>query len=266
MNQDQVKQKLLKLDPSVEDFSVIFTGKKSRRVDGLYKPDTREILIHNANFEDDNSLMYTAIHEFAHHIQFTRSVLPVASRTHAPRFWNIFHNLLIDAEKLGIYENIFHRDARFISLTKKIKEDFITPNGELIREFGALLMEAHALCVKNRASFEDYVDRELGLHRSAARSMMKISSKNIDPRIGPENMRLVAGIRDEETAKAAEKAFLEGESPDMVKAQYATRPKPGDPMKQLMAERDRLERSLDAITRKLAEVERRINDLKHSAR
>jgi len=266
MNQDQVKQKLLKLDPTVEDFSVTFTGKKSKRVDGLYKPDTREILIHNANFESDNPLMYTAIHEFAHHIQFTRSVLPVSSRSHAPHYWNIFHNLLIDAERLGIYENVFHRDERFVSLTKKIKDDFITPNGELIREFGALLMEAHGLCVRNHASFEDYVDRELGLHRSAARSMMKITSKNVDPRIGPENMRTVASIRDEETAKAAEKAFLEGDSPDMVKVQYASRPKPGDPMKQLMAERDRLERSLDTLTRKLAEVERRINDLKLSVR
>ncbi len=260
MNQDQVKQKLLKLDPSVEDFTVTFTGKKSKRVDGLYKPDTREILIHNDNFTSDGPLMYTAIHEFAHHVQFTRSTLPVSSKAHTAHFWNIFHNLLIDAEKRGIYRNVFHEDERFAALTKKIKENFIAPNGELIREFGALLMEAHDLCVRHHASFEDYVDRELGLHRSAARSMMKISSREVDPRLGYENMRTVASIRDEDTSRAAEKAFLEGDSPDMVKAQYASRPKPDSPLKQLYVERDRLEKSLDTLTKKLAEIERRIND------
>ena len=162
MNQEQVKQKLLKLDPTVEDFTVTFTGKKSRKVDGLYKPDTREILIHNDNFEGDSPLMYTAIHEFSHHIQFTRTTLPVSSKAHTANFWNIFHNLLLDAEKRGIYANVFHEDERFIALTKKIREDYIAPNGELIRDFGALLMEAHGLCVKAQASFEDYVDRELG--------------------------------------------------------------------------------------------------------
>ena len=60
--------------------------------------------------------------------------------------------------------------------------------------------------------------------------------------------------------KAAEKAFLEGDSPDMVKAQYASRPKPDSPLKQLYAERDRLEKSLETLTKKIAEIERRIND------
>lgn len=264
MNQDQVKQKLLKLDPSVEDFSVTFTGKKSRKVDGLYKPDTREILIHNDNFNGDGPLMYTAIHEFAHHIQFTRSTLPVSSKAHTSHFWNIFHNLLLDAEKRGIYVNVFHEDERFIALTKKIKDDFIVPNGEMIREFGALLMDAHELCTRMQASFEDYVDRELGLHRSAAKSMMKISAREVDPRIGYENMRTVASIRDEDTSRAAEKAFLEGDSPDMVKAQYATRPKADSPLKQLYVERDRIEKSLDTLTKKLAEIERRIYDFEKS--
>jgi hypothetical protein len=266
VNQEQVKQKLLKLDPTVEDFTVTFTGKKSKKVDGLYKPDSREILIHNDNFEGDAPLIYTAIHEFAHHVQFTRTTLPVSSKAHTANFWNIFHNLLLDAEKRGIYTNVFHEDERFIALTKKIKEDYIAPNGGLIREFGALLMEAHGLCMKAQASFDDYVDRELGLHRSSAKSMMKISARNVDPRLGYENMRTVASIRDEDTAKAAERAFLEGDSPDMVKVQYASRPRPDSPLKQLYVERDRIEKSLDTLTKKLAEIERRIHDFEEKSR
>ena len=76
MNQQQVVERLLELDNDVEDFIVTFTGKKSKKVDGLYKPGNKEIILHNKNFSDDNSLIYTAIHEFAHHIQFTRSSSP----------------------------------------------------------------------------------------------------------------------------------------------------------------------------------------------
>ena len=65
MNQDQVKDMLLSLENNVPEFSVIFTGKESKRVDGLYKPESREILIHNRNFEDENSLIYTAIHDIS---------------------------------------------------------------------------------------------------------------------------------------------------------------------------------------------------------
>ena len=82
MNQDQVKEKLLAIEDAPLEFSVIFSGKRSKKVNGLYKPDTREILIHNKNFQGgsggekaqgatataDNLLIYTAIHEYAHHL------------------------------------------------------------------------------------------------------------------------------------------------------------------------------------------------------
>ena len=69
MNQDQVKEILLRLNEDVEEFFVIFSGKQSNKVNGLYHPDTREIILHNRNFENDQLLMYTAIHEFAHHVR-----------------------------------------------------------------------------------------------------------------------------------------------------------------------------------------------------
>ena len=68
MNQDQIKAMLLDIEESQLEFSVILTGKESKRVNGLYKPDTCEILLHNRNFTSDNQLIYTAIHEYAHHL------------------------------------------------------------------------------------------------------------------------------------------------------------------------------------------------------
>ena len=86
--------------------------------------------------------MYTAIHEFAHHIQFTTATSPVSCRAHTNRFWDILHRLLFEAEKKGIYENVFAKDRRFAGLTARIRDEFLAKNGHLMKELGGLLSEA----------------------------------------------------------------------------------------------------------------------------
>jgi hypothetical protein len=265
MNQEQVKEKLLQLDRNAGDFAVIFSGKTSKKVDGLYYPDRKEIIIHNKNFTDDSQLLYTAIHEFAHHLHHTRSAIPVSARAHTNRFWDIFHKLLFLAEEKIIYVNIFKNDKRFVELTKKIRSNYLVQNGALMKELGGLLEQAEALCREHNACFDDYVDRELLLHRTAARMLMKIHSMGISPKIGYENMKTVAGIRDDSARAGAEEAFAGGMTPDMVKAEYASRNKSDETLAVLLEERDRVERSIDSLTKKLAKLERRIGELKHSA-
>lgn len=262
MNQDQVKNTLLLLERDVEDFSVIFSGKTSKKVDGLYYPDRREIIIHNKNFTDDNQLMYTAIHEFAHHLQHTRSPVPISTRAHTIRFWDILHKLLFNAEEKGIYNNIFKKDKRFLELTETIKNKYMSVNGNLMKELGSLLEKACLLCQELNISFDDYVDRELLLHRTTAKLLMKINSLNINPSLGYENMKTVACIKDDAARAHAEDAFIEGNSPDMVKAEYAARGQSENPIQTLMEERDRIERSIDTLTKKLVKVERKINEMK----
>ena len=263
MNQDQVKVKLLQLDRDVDHFEVIFSGKTSGKVDGLYKTDSGEIIIHNQNHKDENSLMYTAIHEFAHHIQFTKSPVPISSRCHTNKFWSIFHNLLFKAEEKGIFINIFSKDQRFVALTNKIKDKFLVKNGHLMKEFGQLLHEANKLCLENHVSFDDYVDRELGLHRTSARTIMKISTIDVNPEIGFENMKTVASIRNDDSRKLAEEAFLEGRSPDMVRAEFTSRKKPEDALEYLTAEKDRIEKSIDRLAVRLAQIERKIENMRY---
>ena len=94
MNQDQIKAMLLDIEESQLEFSVILTGKESKRVNGLYKPDTCEILLHNRNFTSDNQLIYTAIHEYAHHLlneeklEHSLGAKPGSyQRVHTNQFW-----------------------------------------------------------------------------------------------------------------------------------------------------------------------------------
>ncbi|MCK5674722.1 MAG: hypothetical protein KAH95_15185 [Spirochaetales bacterium] len=256
MNQSQVKDILLQLKEDVQEFTVIFSGKKSSKVDGLYKPLTKEIIIHNRNTEDQNAIVYTAIHEFAHHVHVSSSVVPVSRRAHTKEFWAILHGLMNKAELLKVYSNKFKTEPEFKTLTLELKDRFILKNGEIMKEFGKLLLKAYELCNKYDMSFDDYVDRELGLGRTAAKQIMGVYREDINPVVGYENMKTLSRIKPGEDRTRAEEAFLNGSSPDSVKSQFT----PGsavldNPVQRLQKEKQRIERSIVNYNKRLAEIE-----------
>ena len=258
VSNDQIKKILLSLRKTGHDFSVILSGKKSSKVHGLYKPDSREIIIHNKNFKNDNELMYTAIHEYAHHIQFTSSAAPVSARTHTTAFWNLLHTLLFEAEAKGIYTNPFEYIDEFRVLTRRIREKFLSESGSLMKELGKLLIEAHALCEKHGSSFPDYLDRVLALPRTSAQVIMKAHTFDLDPAIGFENMRSLVSIRDETVRDRAQKELRDGHSPDMVKAAHISPKAPRSRKEALQEERTRIEKSIERLKKRLKEIEKRI--------
>lgn len=260
MNQDQVKEKLLEIDGDVADFTLIYSGKMSKKVDGLYHPDTHEIIIHNKNFEEDNSLLYTAIHEFAHHIQFTRHEKETTPRAHhTVLFWNIFHKLLKVAEEKGIYVNIYESDTRFKDLTQQIKSGYLEKNGEIMKEFGKLLIQALDLCQQKHAIFEDYVDRALGMNRSTAKSVMQMYARDVDTSLGYDNMKVVASIKEPAQREQAVQAFKEGQSQNEVRQTIKeSRPEPKVTVKKLESQKRRIEKSIEDMQQRLVDVEERI--------
>ena len=251
MNQAQVKALLEKVRPAPAPFEVALSGRKNRRVNGLYKPETREIVLHNRNFASDNELVYTALHEYAHHLQFSTPPAPRSARTHTTRFWSIFHSLLGDAERRQLYRSPFDEIEEFRGLTARIKERIIAENGALMKELGRLLAEAQELCEKHHASYTDYLDRVLALPRPGADAVLKSHLLDLDPRIGFENMRLVARIHDPHTRAKAQKALLAGQSHDEVKQMAFARPEPEDSLEGLRAEREQLERSIRRLEKRL---------------
>jgi hypothetical protein len=230
-------------------------------VNGLYKPESRDIILHNKNFSNDNELMYTAIHEYAHHLQFCSPGAPVSVRTHTNAFWNLFHSLLFEAEARDVYSNPFEGIPEFRELTREIKEKFISVSGSLMKDLGALLIRAHDLCEQHGTSFSDYMDRVIGLPRVSAQAIMKARTYDLDPRIGFENMRTLTGIRDEGRRAAAQEALISGKSPDMVKAGFPERKKPPDARRALVEERKRIEKTIQRLRARLSEIEKRLGDL-----
>ncbi|MDR0683554.1 MAG: hypothetical protein LBF83_00265 [Spirochaetaceae bacterium] len=266
MNQDAMKNLLLSIEDAPLDFSLIFSGKKSRKVNGLYKPDGREIIIHNRNFVDEsgawneNSLVYTAIHEYAHHLHACRHGGKLSVRAHTQEFWAIFHDLLGKAENQGLYSNKLDASPALLELTTRIKDSFLAENGRLLKELGRHLIEAQELCAGIGLRFEDYIDRILCMPRASAKIAVKMFQYDIKPEIGPDNMRFVAGLRGEEERGEAEKAFLAGRSPDTVKMNYKAGNREEDARTRLLKEKQRIERTIDALSKRLDEVERELQE------
>ncbi len=258
MNSDKVKELLLDVEDAREDFSVILSGKKSSMVNGLYKPATREIVLHNRNFDDDLQLVYTALHEYAHHLHCERSGFVYTGRAHTNEFWSIFHGLLEKAEAKGHYRNVFDETPEFSQLTAKIKAACVAENGRIMLEFGRLMIEAEKLCRAHKVRFEDYVDRILGLPRTTATAAMKAASYQVPAELGWDAMKLVSGIKDPDKRRTAQEAFRAGKSPESVKALVRAEPPGEDPAERLEKEKARIERTIARLEDRLKQVDREL--------
>jgi hypothetical protein len=266
MNQDQVKDKLLSIEDSPLEFTLVFSGKKSKKVNGLYKPETREIIIHNRNFDtqdggtDENLLLYTAIHEYAHHLHACSRGGRLSVRAHTSEFWAVFHELLEKAEAKKIYRNVFSGSGELSELTETIRQKYLKENGSMVKELGELLLRAHELCAAAGGRWEDYIDRVLCIPRQAANLAVKMYQYNLNPETGPDNMRFLAGIKNEESRMAAETALLRGRSPDMVKTSIRQKPEE-DSRERLSKEKIRLEHTIASLTKRLEEVEHELETM-----
>jgi hypothetical protein len=262
MNQDQVKELLLSVEDAPLDFSVIFSGKKSKKVNGLYKVESREIILHNRNFShtEENLLIYTAIHEYAHHLHACSKKGTLPRRAHNHEFWAVFHALLEKAEKKGVYRNIFSASPELTKLTEEIRGKYLSENGGLVKAFGQALLKANELCDALGARFDDYIDRILRIPRGAAKVAMKMFQYNLNPQVGPDNMKFLAGIRDDEKRLAAEHALLAGKSPDSVR-EILKKPDDEDPRGKLEKEKTRLTRTIDNLKNRLHEVEKELREM-----
>ncbi|MDR1029247.1 MAG: hypothetical protein LBL76_00065 [Treponema sp.] len=263
MNQDQIKAMLLAIEEPPVDFTLLFSGKKSKRVNGLYKPETREIIIHNRNFSDDNSLVYTAIHEYAHHLHACSMGGKLGSRPHTAEFWAILHRLLETAETKGNYKNVFAASPELSRLTEILRGQCLQEDGNLVKTLGMYLLKAQELCLALGGRFEDYIDRVLCIPRVAATMAMKMYQYDLNPALGSDNMRFLAGIKDQDDRSAAQAALLEGNSPDTVKIASRHKdldapPAAEEPRLRLEKEKTRLERTIASLSKRLEELEREL--------
>jgi seryl-tRNA synthetase len=71
-------------------------------------------------------------------------------------------------------------------------------------------------------------------------------------------MRFLAGIRDDDDRAAAETALIKGKSPDMVKMALRQKSSEDDPLLALEKEKNRLERTIETLSKRLEEVKKEL--------
>ena len=260
MNQDQVKNILLQIEDTSLDFSLIFSGKASKKVNGLYKPESREIVLHNKNFANDNEMIYTAIHEYTHHKQCEAEGVPHSSRHHTQKFWAMFHRLLTIAEEKGFYKIGLEENSELEEITKRIRSVLMVENGRIMKELGELLGKARKICKISHVRYEDYIDRVLKLPRNTATSMERMYAFDVDPSIGYDAMKSVANISNPEKRKEAEKLYIADNSPAIVKTSLNAKKCESEKIL-LEKEKQRLEHTIETMMMRLEEVKTRLTEL-----
>jgi hypothetical protein len=268
MTQEQVKERLQKLHQSTVDYTVIFSGKYSKRAYGLYKLATREIIIHNKNFEDEdgslneNLLMFTAIHELAHHVMMAEKG-NISVRSHTQDFWATFHGLLDTAEKRGVYHAAIDADTQ-----KLIDEarDISVRIAELQRELGGVICAIGESCRKNGLREEDIIERKAQIGKQTSKAAVAAFDMG-DMGVGADIQAEAARQRGEERQEAVIAAAKNGGSVIQVKKAAAPeesgkRGKPADETAELALEKRRVERTIESLARRLEEIRKKLDELK----
>lgn len=162
MTNKKIKDNLKKLFVCKNDFSVTQTNKKSV-VNGFYKPATSEIFINNKNFQNDNSLMYTAIHEFTHH--YLGKEKGVQKTRHDKEFWQTFYAFVDSAIEQGFYSRQWSKNTKgFIENAKEMQRQ-IKELQEMLCDTCLYLFE---VCELHGERVDDLFFHELGINPSKA--------------------------------------------------------------------------------------------------
>jgi hypothetical protein len=267
MTSEQVKEKLQAVHKSPVDYTVIFSGKKSLKAYGLYKPDTREIIIHNKNFKNgdgglnENLLMFTAIHELAHHVMMAEKG-DTGSRAHGQDFWATFHGLLDTAEERGVYR------AEIGEGTQKLIDearDISVRIAELRRELGRVLCAIEVSCKDNGLRAEDIIERKAQIGRQTAKAAVAALRLG-DTGLGEDMQAEAARQRSEAGREAVTEAAQNGKSAVQAKkaAKPESRTEPEDETAKLELEKRRVKRTIESLECRLKEIRKELGELHES--
>lgn len=167
MTNEQIKEKLELLRQTDDEFTVVQTGKKNAKVNGLYKVEEKTIVLHNKNFSNDNALMFTAIHEYTHHL------LRNEKGGHTQMFWAVFYDLVDIAIEKGIYSR--KRCEQVQRLTDDIKK-IQAEISAMQKKLGEKIHELYDAATENGERIEDIIEHDCQMTRKKAETMQKMAA------------------------------------------------------------------------------------------
>lgn len=251
MTNESIKELLLSLRDCSLDFSVCMTGKESKKVNGLYKPDTHEIFLHNKNFKNDNQLIYTAIHEYTHHLICSNDKKAGLrnAKAHGTDFWALFDELL----DIAISNNVYVRTrsdtlSSLIDEAKKLDCEI----ANLKKKLGKLLVEIQKQSKEEEIRFEDVLSHDIRIKKTTATKCMQSSLLNKSD-VGQDLQEILSKTvnKSEEVKQAAAEAVEKGNSVERVQDVIFKKKDYNSPKDKLVKEKNRLERTISALSQRL---------------
>jgi len=259
---EEFTNNLIKLHHCAEAYTLVFSGKKNRRVNGFYFPSRCEIVINDRNFEDseagNNQMFYTAMHELAHHIQNTEHG-ETGNRCHTKLFYSILDGLAEKAEELGLYRYDAAPEIKaLVDEAAMISAEIAS----LQRKLGETLNKLHIACLRKGARYEDVVKRKVKLSSRMEKKLIKIASlPPLPDGTGFEMQEAVAAAPSGERREAAMKAAADGKSVAQAKQAAAGPKAEADELGSLVKEQQRIKNTIKSLQRRLSEVVKRIAKL-----
>lgn len=272
MTNEEIKQILLTLEVADIDFTVTQTGKESKKVNGLYRPATKEIILHNKNFKSDNSLIYTAIHEYTHHLiesDRKKKGLPSLNKSHNTQFWAKFDDLIDIATEKNIY---IRKRSETLNLlieeAKKLNKEIV----ELKCELGEILSKIHETAENEGERFEDIITHDLRKTRKSVRNEINLSHlNNIDGLSVDELDTVLIKVQQHKDISPVISELKSGKTINQTK--YKTEDKKSEnenqsdsQLEKLIKEKERLQKTIGQLKLRVVFVINSIESLKEGCK
>ena len=247
MNNDQIKELLLSLEDTDKDFSVTQSGKESKKVNGLYKPATFEIIIHNKNFATENELIYTAIHEYTHHLiscKYKEEGEKLPAKSHSTEFWAKFDDLL----EIAVSKNLYKRErseslSTLITEAKELDKEIV----KLQKKLGLLLREIEKKSNEENVRFEDVITHDLNMTKTTAKKCVESNFVNSD--CGQSELETILKTNSKKRLEV-EISISNGKTINQAK-HNSTQSKESNPFDKLSKEKTRLEKTINQLQQRL---------------
>jgi len=247
MNNEQIKELLISLEDTDKDFSVIQSGKESKKINGLYKSDSFEIIIHNNNFTTENQLIYTAIHEYTHHLiscKYKNKGENLPAKSHSTEFWAKFDDLL----EIAVSKNLYKRErseslSTLISEAKEIDKEIV----KLQKKLGLLLREIQKKSDEENVRYEDVITHDLNMTRTTAKKCVESNFVNSD--CGQSELETILKTNSKNRMEV-ELSISNGKTINQAK-HNSTQSKESNPIDKLSKEKNRLEKTINQLQQRL---------------
>lgn len=242
-----VKENLLKLRAVKEDFSVTFSGAKSKKY-GSYRISDKKITLYTVNHANDAMLIYTAIHELAHHILVTEMGRGESGRwAHGRLFWGVFYDLADKAEELGIY--VPEIDGELGGLIEEAK-GISAEIARLQRELGGVMMRLQSACEAKGVDFEYAAERRAGISTRSVKAAYAAYSLG-ERGLGADQQAAAIAERSAEKRAALLGVLKKGKTVAQGKLAVCPVDTEGDEGARLAMEKRRIERTIAVLKRRL---------------